>query len=186
MLWWYLERKTDFFQSAGARMLHFAPEPFFEPRFRQAIGSGYMTADLFNPADVRVDVTNIQFPDNTFDIVYCSHVLEHVPADRQAMRELCRVLKPDGWAIIMVPVIVERTEEDLSITDPQERLRLYGQSDHVRNYGFDFVDRLREAGFDVSGTGPEDFLTADEIKRIAARQRLTGDVYYCTKVRKPR
>jgi ubiquinone/menaquinone biosynthesis C-methylase UbiE len=109
-----------------------------------------MTADLHSPAMVKMDITNIQFPDETFDVVYCSHVLEHVPDDRKAMREFYRVLKSNGWAVLLVPIIVEKTFEDPSIDKPKDRLRLFGQSDHVRKYGRDYVDRLRESGFSVS------------------------------------
>lgn len=181
MVWRFLEEKTDFFESSNKRMLHIAPEKCFEPRFRKQIGSGYLTADLMQPADVKMDITDIQYPDDTFDIVYCSHVLEHVPDDRKAMREFFRVLKPSGWAILMVPISAEKTVEDPSITDPQERLRLFGQNDHVRRYGPDFVDRLKEAGFNVKSIGPEDFLSAEEIERIAAWRKYTGEIYYCTK-----
>src|SRR5262249_12426105 len=79
------------------------------------------------------------------------HVLEHVPDDRRAMREFYRVLKPGGWAILLVPITVERTFEDPAVVDPAERLRLFGQEDHVRRYGPDYGDRLSEAGFAVSG-----------------------------------
>jgi SAM-dependent methyltransferase len=181
LLWRYLEEKTEFFELTGIRMLHVAAEPCFEERFRRQIGEGYLTADLRLPADVKMDVTEIQFPDNSFDIVYCSHVLEHVPDDRRAMREMCRVLKPEGWAIILVPITVDETIEDLTITDPQERLRLYGQDDHVRRYGPDFVGRLQASGFVVKVTSPEEFLSDDEITRLALRTKATGVIIHCTK-----
>jgi ubiquinone/menaquinone biosynthesis C-methylase UbiE len=166
---------------SGATMLHFAAEACFESRFRSIIGAGYMTADLMRPADMKIDITDIQLPENSFDIVYCSHVLEHVPDDRRAMREICRVLKPNGWAILMVPITAEKTVEDPSITDPHERLRLFGQDDHVRAYGPDFVERLEEAGFDVTVTRADDFLSSEEIDRIGVRDAMTGEVYLCTK-----
>lgn len=181
LLWRYLQGKTDFFQVSGVRMLHVAAEPFFEQRFRRQIGDGYLTADLMLPADVTIDVTDIPYPDETFDILFCSHVLEHVPDDRQAMREMYRVLKPGGWAITLVPITVDRTIEDLSITDPQERLRLYGQSDHVRRYGLDFCDRLEEAGFVVRITKSEDFIAGDEISRLRLGGDSAGEVFHCTK-----
>ena len=180
-LWRFLHEKTDLFQHSDRRMLHIAPESCFEPRFREQIGAGYLTADLMEPADVKMDITNIQYPDETFDIVYCSHVLEHVPDDRGAMREMCRVLRRDGWAIMMVPITVDQTIEDPSITDPAERLRLFGQDDHVRRYGPDFVDRLQEAGFTVTTNRPEDFLSQAEIERIAATPEYAGEIYFCTK-----
>jgi SAM-dependent methyltransferase len=98
---------------------------------------------------VKLDITDIDLPDSSFDIIYCSHVLEHVADDRKAMSELVRVLKPGGWALIQVPVSKDGTIEDPSITDPDERERLFYQGDHVRLYGLDIADRLAAAGFDV-------------------------------------
>jgi SAM-dependent methyltransferase len=181
LLWRFLQEKTNFFAMSGKRMLDIAPVTWLAPRFRSVIGSGYLTADLFNPADVRMDITDIQFPDESFDIVYCSHVLEHVPDDRRAMGEFHRVLRSDGWAIFMVPITVEKTFEDPSVTDPAQRLRLFGQDDHVRRYGPDFADRLREAGFAVTITTAADFLSQAEIERIAVGHPMTGEVFYCTK-----
>jgi len=185
MLWRYLQEKTDFFRSRGAKLLHVAAEDCFEPRFRKLLGAGYTSADFMKPADVKMDIQNIQFPDATLDTVFCSHVLEQVPDARQATTEICRVLKPTGWAILMVPITVDRTIEDPSITDPKERLRLFGQHDHVRAYGPDFVNRLHEAGFGVTETKAADFLSAPEIERIAVSHPMTGEVFHCTKPRQP-
>ena len=113
------------------------------------IGEGYITADLLDPrVRVRMDITDIPYPNNFFDVIFCSHVLEHVPNDRRAMQEFSRVLKHEGWAVIMVPCFPERgkTFEDPSVTDPAERLRLFWQEDHVRLYGNDFVERLEASG----------------------------------------
>lgn len=183
LVWRYFQERSNFFQMSGAKMLHVAAEPWFEPKFRAIIGSGYLTADLMRPADVKMDVTDIQFADNTFDVIYCSHVLEHVADDRQAMREFRRVLKPEGFAILLVPVTVETTVEDPTITDPRERLRLFGQDDHVRCYGPDYLDRLREAGFDVLITEAKDFLDREEIERIAVGTAAAGQIYHCRKMR---
>jgi glycosyltransferase involved in cell wall biosynthesis/SAM-dependent methyltransferase len=150
-LWLFLERRTNLLALSGLRLLHFAPEACLEPRFRQLLGKGYVTADLLDPrAGLRADITNLPFPDASFDLVYCSHVLEHVPDDGAAMRELLRVLVPDGLAVVMVPLAGAVTQEDLSVTDPDERARRYGQADHVRYYGLDITDRLAQAGFAVT------------------------------------
>jgi predicted SAM-dependent methyltransferase len=180
-LWRYLQEKTPFFESRGARMLHVAAEECFEPRWRHIIGRGYITADLMHPADVKMDVTDIQFSDNEFDIVYCSHVLEHVPDDRKAMREFHRVLKPGGFALLLVPITEEKTFEDPSITDPKERLRLFGQHDHVRRYGPDYVGRLRDAGFVVNVMHASDFLSPKEIERLAIGTSDAGEIFHCRK-----
>lgn len=181
LVWRYLEDRTDIFQRREMRMLHVAAEPCLASRLRHVVGAGYLTADLIQPADIKMDITDIQFPDDSFDIVYCSHVLEHVPDDRKAMREFHRVLKPTGFALLLVPITVEQTVEDPSVTDPQERLRLFGQDDHVRRYGRDYIDRLREAGFSVEMIRADDFLTTDEIERTAVGGSTAGEVFHCTK-----
>jgi ubiquinone/menaquinone biosynthesis C-methylase UbiE len=99
-----------------------------------------------------MDIHDIPFPENTFDVTFCNHVMEHVHDDLRAMRELYRVLKPGGWGIIQVPFfppIPDKTFEDNSITDPKVREKIFGQDDHVRLYGHDYPERLRTAGFTV-------------------------------------
>ncbi len=96
------------------------------------------------------------------------------------MREFYRVLKNDGWALLTVPITAEVTFEDPSITDPGERLRLFGQDDHVRRYGKDFIDRLREAGFHVTVITVDD-LVQEEDKIRMGLARETGEIYFCTK-----
>jgi SAM-dependent methyltransferase len=111
----------------------------------------YLTADLLAPADRQLDITAIDLPDASFDVVICSHVLEHVPDDRRAMSEMLRVLRPGGRALVMVPYDLERpTHEDPSVSSPEERLRRFGQHDHVRRYGADLGERLSGEGFEVS------------------------------------
>jgi SAM-dependent methyltransferase len=163
-------------------MLHVAPESCFISRFKQAIGNGYLTADLFSKAvDVKMDICDIHYPDNTFDIIYCSHVLEHVPDDRKAMSEFQRVLKPDGWAVLLVPITAKQTVEDPSITDPHERSRVFGQEDHVRCYGPDYIERLRAAGFNVDCIKPVDFVSVNEIEHMGITE-AAGELYYCHKL----
>jgi len=135
--WLFLKRKTDLFsQKQNRKMLHVAPESCIENRLRKEIGKGYITADLFSKqVDIKMDITKIQLPENTFDIIYCSHVFEHVADDKKAISEIYRVLKGGGWAVLLVPVTCEKTFEDPNITDKRERLRLFGHEDHVRIYG---------------------------------------------------
>jgi SAM-dependent methyltransferase len=182
LVWLYLKKKTAFFDEHSKSMLHVAPEPCFEKIFKKHLGQGYISADLKNPrARINLDVTDIHFPDEKFDVIYCSHVLEHVVDDKKALEEFNRVLKSDGWAILLVPIKpdLKRTFEDPSVTDPEERRRLFGQEDHVRRYGPDFVERVQEANFFVEVIKPADFLSEKEIElmRIAA----TDEIYYCTK-----
>jgi len=146
----YLEERTDFWNSAPKRVLHVAPERQIARIIRRATGVRYVSTDIESPrAMVKADLMRLGFADNSFDIIYCSHVLEHVPDDGQAMRELRRVLRSDGWAILQVPVVRDRTYEDASITSEEGRLAAFGQHDHVRAYGPDYADRLRAAGFAV-------------------------------------
>jgi len=149
-VWLFLEAKTDIFDGKPKTMLHVAPESCFESKFKKRIKGDYLTADLTSPsAMVKMDITDIQYPDQSFDVIYCSHVLEHVPDDKKAIREFFRVLKKDGWAILLVPITSEKTFEDLSIVDPKEQFKAFGQEGHVRAYGPDYVDRLTDAGFTV-------------------------------------
>ena len=99
---------------------------------------------------VQADLTRLSFADGTFDVVLASNVLEHIPDDRAAMGEVRRVLRPGGWAMLPVPIAGLVTCEDVAVTDPAERERLFGQSDHVRVYGEDFHDRLAASGFIVA------------------------------------
>lgn len=181
LLWLYLLRKTDLFDGRPKKMLHVAPEPCLEPRLKKQLGDEYLTADLFDPGAMeRMDIANIEYPAEAFDVICCSHVLEHVPDDRQAMRELLRVLKDDGWAILLVPVTSERTLEDPSIVDPGERLKMFGQEDHVRRYGPDVIDRLRDAGFDAERIKVGDLVGRSDAMRMGLTSG-TGHVYRCTK-----
>lgn len=181
LLWIYLSEHTNLFDGHKKEMLHVAPEKCFESRFREKIGKGYLTADLLDPnVMVQMDITNIQYPDQSFDVIYCSHVLEHVPDDKKAMREFQRVLKNDGWAILQVPITSETTIEDPSITDPAERLALFGQEDHVRRYGPDYAERLREAGFTVDVIEIADLVDAETATRMGLTE-ASGEIYFCRK-----
>lgn len=180
LIWLYFQKRANLFDGKGRLALHVAPESCFEPRLRARLGSGYVTADLNDRrADVRMDIMSIGYPDETFDVVYCSHVLEHVADDRKAMRELRRVLKKDGIAILLVPIVGgAHTFEDPAITDPKERARLYGQHDHVRSYGADYVDRLKEAGFAVDVVAVRDLATEEEAVRMNL-SAAAGEIYVC-------
>jgi hypothetical protein len=153
LAWLFMTTETDLLsRTAAKRMLHVSPDPSLEQRIAQEPQIGQLTADL-EPAHVMVamDITNIQFPDGSFEIVYCSHVLEHVADDRRAISELHRVLAPGGWAIMQVPLWDGATDEDPTITGERERAARFGQRDHVRRYGQrDFPARLAAAGFAVT------------------------------------
>jgi len=181
LLWVFLQNKTDLFDGKAKKMLHVAPEHCFKQKLEEQLGGGYLTADLLNPcATVKMDVTDIQYVDQTFDVVYCSHVLEHVLDDKKAIREFFRVLKNDGWAILLVPIISEQTFEDSSIIEPQERLEAFGHHDHVRRYGLDYIDRLQEAGFVVNCYKAGDIVDDKEAVEMGLTA-ASGEIYYCTK-----
>ena len=151
LLWLYLKDHTGFFKRP-LKVLHFAPEQAFYKRFRRMENLDYTTTDLESPlADVKADICNLPFEENSFDFILCNHVLEHIPDDEKAMQEIYRVLRPGGTAILQIPQDLKRkkTFEDDSITDPKERAKIFGQYDHVRVYGWDFFDKLRSIGFEV-------------------------------------
>jgi len=173
LLWLYLKNETDFFGESELgsdskpvtakiqlrsnpnqplKVLHFAPEQAFYKRFRQMKNLDYTTTDLFSPlADVKADICDLPFADNTYDLILCNHVLEHIPDDTKAMQELYRVLKPGGMGIFQIPQDLkrEKTFEDDSITDAKQRAEIFGQYDHVRVYGRDYFEKLRSIGFKV-------------------------------------
>lgn len=182
LLWLYLKAKTNFF-SKPQKMLHIAPEVCFMKAFEKQHKEQYITADLESPlAKVKMDVHEIPFEDNTFDIAMCNHVMEHVNDDIKAMSEIHRVLKPGGWAIIQIPFffpLKEVTYEDTSITDSKDREEAFGQDDHVRMYGQDYGDRLEQAGFKVTIDDFVKTLPKQEVIRMA----LPADemIYFCEK-----
>lgn len=151
LFWLYLTNETEFFLKS-IKVLHFAPEQCFLKRFRKLENLDYTTTDLLSPiADVKADICNLPFEDNSYDVIFCNHVLEHIPDDTKAMQELYRVMKPGGWGIFQIPQDLGRevTFEDDSITDKAERAKIFGQYDHVRIYGRDYFDKLRSIGFQV-------------------------------------
>jgi SAM-dependent methyltransferase len=136
------------------RVVEFAPSFGLPRKLKSYPFVDYRSADLYrNNVDDRVDVTDMHpYADSSVDIVLCSHVLEHVPDDRRAMRELHRILRGDGFGIVMVPLVhgVDETHEDAAVDTPALRWKYFGSDDHVRQYGKrDFVDRLGAAGFTV-------------------------------------
>jgi SAM-dependent methyltransferase len=178
----YLHERTSFY-TAAPRVLHVAPELCFIKRFEALLGDRYTTADLESPlAKVKMDVQAIPFPDNTFDVVFCNHILEHVESDLTALRELCRVLKPGGWGIVQSPVNRGRTVtyEDPTIVTPEERTRHFGQHDHLREFGADYAQRLARGGFDVV---EDDYVRALSPETVRRHALPANEIIYL--VRKP-
>lgn len=167
LLWLYLKNETKFFNQP-LKLLHFAPEQAFYKRFKKLENLEYTTTDLNSPlADVKADICDLPFKDDTFDVILCNHVLEHIPNDTKAIQELFRVMKPGGWGIFQIPQDINRakTFEDDSITDKKERARVFGQYDHVRIYGRDYFDKLRSVGFRVEEVDYTNTLPKEDVKK---------------------
>lgn len=167
LFWLYLKQETSFF-SESLKVLHFAPEQAFLNRFRKLSHLDYTTTDLNSPlADVKADICDLPFESNTYDFIICNHVLEHIPNDTKAMQEIFRVLKPGGTAILQVPYEQERavTFEDDTITDKEERTKIFGQYDHVRVYGMDYFAKLERIGFEVEAVDYTKQFSEEEIER---------------------
>ena len=186
-LWLWLLRESDIGRGAVAlpRLLHVAPEVALMRKFSRIYAkqpADYVTADLESPlADLHFDIQHIPLEDESFDVVICNHIMEHVEDDRLAMREILRIMRKGGWGVILSPVDLQRekTFEDDTITDEAERTRIFGQYDHRRIYGRDYAERLREAGFEVYECDYANLIPAKE-KQLYA---LTDEPLYI--VRKP-
>lgn len=167
LLWLYLKNETNFFKE-NSKVLHFAPEQAFYKRFRSLKNLEYTTTDLNSPlADVKADICNLPFETNNYDVIFCNHVLEHIPDDTKAMQEILRVLKPGGMAILQIPQDLSRaiTFEDNSITDRKERAAIFGQYDHVRVYGRDYFEKLRSVGFRVDEIDYTNILSKEDVTK---------------------
>lgn len=178
LIWYYLKNDTSFFKEK-LHVLHIAPEACFIDRFEKIHGDQYITADIESPlAKVKMDIHQIPFDENTFDVVLCNHVLEHVENDIKAVSEIHRVLIPGGFAILQVPFfppLAEETIEDTSITDKREREKLFGQDDHVRKYGLDYSKRLERGGLKVQEIELYKTLTESEVNRFGF---MKGEILY--------
>jgi len=184
-VWIYFKQRTCLFDGQPRRMLHFAPEPEFTRQFRKIRTLEYISADLMNPdVSLKTDICQIDCPDESFDIVYCSHVLEHVQDDCKAIREIYRVLKKNGLAVILVPISAKATFEDPSVTDPRLREQMFGQHDHVRQYGPDFLERLAAQHFSAAAVYVSELLSPQqaEIMGLKAIDERKMPVFSCQKL----
>ena len=181
LMWLFMQEETNFFKE-NLKFLHIAPEYCFIKLFKNMKNLDYTTGDLISPwADVKMDVHDIPFKDNHFDVVICNHVLEHVKDDKKVMKEFFRVMKKGGWGIFQVPIDYNNayTKEDKSITDPKQREKLYWQSDHLRLYGRDYGTKLEDAGFTVTESNFIEKLDRSLVERYALPK---GElIYFCEK-----
>lgn len=177
LMWLYLKNESNFF-TANLNVLHIAPEQCFYHRFKAQKNINYLTGDLVSPlADMHFDLHHIPLEDNRFDVVFCNHVLEHVDDAMQCMKEIFRVMKPGGWAILQVPQDFNREEtyEDKSITSPEEREKHFWQKDHVRLFGKDYPEWLKRAGFDVQEFNPN---TEFDVEFIERNRLMKSEILY--------
>ena len=170
-------------------MLHVAPEASLRHKFTKLLSKNYLSADMYEKdVDVKMDITDIKYPDSSFDFVIANHVLEHVSDDLKAMKELYRVQKKNGWSILLAPIAkLAKTYEDSTITTKRGRLEAFGQADHVRKYGSDYKDRLMSAGFKVKVYSLKDLASKKEIKKMSLKEVgdlgdfTQSEIYFCTK-----
>ncbi|MDA7820435.1 class I SAM-dependent methyltransferase [Flavobacteriaceae bacterium] len=173
LLWLYLTRKTNFLNQS-LKVLHIAPEQVFYTKFKAIKDWEYTTTDLHSPlADIKADICALPFNNDQYDLIFCNHVLEHIPDDKKAMEELYRVLKKGGTLIAQVPLNEELDEtfEDDTITDKKKRTRIFGQYDHVRVYGKDYYTRLNTVGFESKGITFINTMSIEEIDRFGLPQK---------------
>jgi predicted SAM-dependent methyltransferase len=174
LLYLYLRDRTPLFRERLS-VLHFSPEPGLAAVFESLPRLTYKTSwyEKDRNANYHLDLTKLDLPDASWDVLIAYHIFEHIPEDRAGMREMFRVLRPGGWAVLQVPVREGRTlENDPTIDTDEERYAAYGQHDHVRYYGWqDFADRLGEAGFHVAIERYGRALDAETIRDYA----LVGD-----------
>ena len=182
LMWLFLRDDTEFFTSKEKiKTLHIAPEQCFLDLFRKQNNLEYITSDLESPiADVKADICNLPFDDNSFDVVFCNHVLEHIMDDTKAMQELYRVLKKGGFGIFQIPQDLsrEKTFEDNTITNRRERAEIFGQYDHVRVYGRDYFKKLRSVGFEVDEIDYTKKITREKIERYCLMKNEILPVCY--------
>ena len=151
-VWLYLRDRTNLFTD-DVRLFHVSPKYSLSRRFVRMTNIDYVSADIASRPNVvlTMDLTAVPVRSSSVDAVICVHVLEHIEDDRAAIAEIHRILRPGGWALISVPIRIDRpTYEDASIVAPAAREAAFGETSHVRFYGFDLSERLEAAGFSVS------------------------------------
>lgn len=178
----FLRDRTSLFQQS-ARLLHVAPEPQLASMLKHAPNIKYVSADLVGPGVMsHFDIQHMPFSGQTFDVVLCNHVMEHVADDSIAMAEVYRVLKPDGWALLQVPIALalDRTIEDPTATTESQRIERFGQEDHVRLYArTDYIERLEATGFAVNTENYPSALGSAKVHRFGLVEE--EEVFFCSK-----
>ena len=181
LLWLYLKKETDFFNSNN-KILHFAPEQCFH-KFFKSFFKNYTTTDLNSPiVDIKADICNLPFNDNSFDYILCNHVLEHIYDDEKAMKEIYRVLNKNGIAILQVPIDINSnyTHDGRDINNKKYRNKLFGQYDHLRMYGLDYFKKLKNIGFKVKNENYLSNMSQDDKDKYSLHN--AGSIPICIKV----
>lgn len=176
LIYFYLTTRNEF-QNKELTLLHVSPEPALKNILSKFPNVNYYSGDKFekryqgfyyDKTTVNLDLTNLQYPNEKFDIILCNHVLEHIKEENKALKEIKRVLKSDGWAILQVPIAIDNLKTiEYQILSPEKRKSTYGQEDHERLYGLDYPERLRSYGFIVDFWKSSDLLNADKISKFA-------------------
>ena len=170
-VWLYFKKMTDLFEKTNRTFLHIAPESCFTNKFSALFRSGYLTADLnMKTAMLKMDIMDIPYPADSFEIIYNSHVLEHVEDYVRALREFYRVLTPSGWMILLIPA---RTE------DKTYRFAQKSTSGHIWKFGRDFIDRLEETGFKVRLRTVSEIAVPQQIRSMALKKKQ--EIFHCCK-----
>ncbi|HSJ35520.1 MAG TPA: class I SAM-dependent methyltransferase, partial [Acidimicrobiia bacterium] len=148
----FLAEKTNLFDDE-LRIFHVSPKYAVSRRLSRLDNLEYIAGDIANRPNttVRMDLTAVPLKSASVDAIICVHVLEHIIEDKAAITEMHRILRPGGWAVISVPLRLDRpTYEDATIVTAAAREAAFGETTHVRYYGYDFIDRLEAAGFEVA------------------------------------
>lgn len=174
-MWTFLQ--TILKEGKTLKIIHFAPEKSLERRLKKFDELEYYTSEyeINQKSDYHFNIEAIDLPNDFCDLIICSHVLEHITDDKKAIKELFRILKPGGSALIQVPIWPSEqhpTYENPLVTDPRDRIIHFGQYDHLRIYGLDIISRLSEAGFSVEMIDIEQWFSQSEIKYYGLHNHL--------------
>lgn len=183
--------KSGLLKQSNISILHIAPEPRLKKALKKLNNINYLSGDKYEEAYIhaydsdtkQLDVMNLPFHENSFDIVMCNHVLEHVENDELALEQIKNVLKVGGTAILQVPISykLDQTYEESSINTPEKRTKAYGQFDHLRLYGKDYPQKLKKIGFEVHEYNPIEYFGEETVRKAKLNP---NEILYTVKKKK--